>query len=138
MIILIILGIILVVTSFTLKPIKIHYLNFQISLKSWSFVNCWGIFSSAFKQIDAGTVGVTTLYGNVQTGILTSGLNVINPLLDVVDFDIRTQNYTMSSSQNEGDQFGDDAIRVLSNDGLEVVIDLTVLYRVSAVDAQEF
>jgi hypothetical protein len=43
----------------------------------------------------------------------------------------------MSSSQNEGDQ-GDDAIRVLSNDGLEVVIDLTVLYRVSAVDAQEF
>jgi hypothetical protein len=29
---------------------------------------------------------------------------------DVVDFDIRTQNYTMSSSQNEGDQFGDDAI----------------------------
>jgi hypothetical protein len=39
----------------------------------------------------------------------------------------------MSSSQNEG-QFGD-AIRVLSNDGLEVVIDLTVLYRVSAVDA---
>jgi regulator of protease activity HflC (stomatin/prohibitin superfamily) len=73
----------------------------------------------------------------VQTGILRSGLNVINPLLDVVDFDIRTQNYTMSSSQNEG-QFGDDAIRVLSNDGLEVVIDLTVLYRVSAVDAQEF
>jgi regulator of protease activity HflC (stomatin/prohibitin superfamily) len=37
----------------------------------------------------------------------------------------------MSSSQNEGDQFGDDAIRVLSNDGLEVVIDLTVLYRIS-------
>jgi hypothetical protein len=65
MIILIILGIILVVTSFTLKPIKIHYLNFQISLKSLSFVNCC-IFSSAFKQIDAGTVGVTTLYGNAD------------------------------------------------------------------------
>ena len=31
----------------------------------------------------------------------------------------------------EGAQEGDDAIRVLSNDGLEVVIDLTVLYRVS-------
>jgi hypothetical protein len=46
----------------------------------------------------------------MQTGILRSGLNVINPLLDVVDFDIRTQNYTMSSSQNEGDQF-DDAIQ---------------------------
>jgi hypothetical protein len=61
-----------VVTSFTLKPIKIHYLNFQISLKSLSFVNCC-IFSSAFKQIDAGTVGVLP-YMEMQTGILRSGL----------------------------------------------------------------
>jgi regulator of protease activity HflC (stomatin/prohibitin superfamily) len=36
----------------------------------------------------------------------------------------------MSAIHNEGAQEGDDAIRVLSNDGLEVVIDLTVLYRV--------
>jgi hypothetical protein len=91
-----------------------------------SFVNCWGIFSSAFKQIDAGTVGVTTLYGNADWYSKKSKCN--QSTFDVVDFDIRTQNYTMSSSQNEGDQFGDDAIRVLSNDGLEVVIDLTVLY----------
>jgi hypothetical protein len=40
----------------------------------------------------------------------------------------------MSADHSEG-AAGDDAIRVLSNDGLEVVIDLTVLYRVSAVDA---
>jgi hypothetical protein len=52
--------------------------------------------------------------------------------LEVTDFDIQTQNYTMSAAQTEGNQQGDDAIRVLSNDGLEVVIDLTVLYRVSA------
>jgi hypothetical protein len=45
----------------------------------------------------------------VQPDILTSGLNVINPLLDVTDFDIQTQNYTMSSS-HEGAQQGDDAI----------------------------
>jgi regulator of protease activity HflC (stomatin/prohibitin superfamily) len=136
MIILIILGIILVVTSFTLKTDQNPLSKFSNLFKIIGvLLIAGGIFSSAFKQIDAGTVGVTTLYGNVQTGILRSGLNVINPLLDVVDFDIRTQNYTMSSSQNEGDQFGDDAIRVLSNDGLEVVIDLTVLYRVSAVDA---
>jgi regulator of protease activity HflC (stomatin/prohibitin superfamily) len=136
MIILIILGIILVVTSFTLKTDQNPLSKFSNLFKIIGvLLIAGGIFSSAFKQVDAGTVGVTTLYGNVQTGILRSGLNVINPLLDVVDFDIRTQNYTMSSSQNEGDQFGDDAIRVLSNDGLEVVIDLTVLYRVSAVDA---
>jgi hypothetical protein len=31
----------------------------------------------------------------------------------------------MSAIHSEGAQAGDDAIRVLSNDGLEVVIDLT-------------
>jgi hypothetical protein len=70
----------------------------------------------------------------VQTGILTSGLNVINPLLDVPLLIFNSKLYDVFA-QNEGAQFGDDAIRVLSNDGLEVVIDLTVLYRVSAVDA---
>lgn len=136
MIILIILGIILVVMSFTLKTDQSPLSKFANLFKIIGILLIvGGIFSSAFKQINAGTVGVTTLYGNVQPGILTSGLNVINPLLDVTDFDIRTQNYTMSSSKSEGDQMGDDAIRVLSNDGLEVVIDLTVLYRVSAIDA---
>jgi regulator of protease activity HflC (stomatin/prohibitin superfamily) len=41
----------------------------------------------------------------------------------------------MSAIRAEGVQEGDDAIRVLSNDGLEVVIDLTVLYRVTPNDA---
>ena len=88
-----------------------------------------------FKQIDAGKVGVQSLYGNVQSDILESGLHIINPLLDITEFDIQTQNYTMSAVHSEGAQEGDDAIRVLSNDGLEVVIDLTVLYRISPSDA---
>jgi regulator of protease activity HflC (stomatin/prohibitin superfamily) len=94
-----------------------------------------GLMSSMFKQIDAGKVGVQSLYGNVQPDILESGLHVINPLLDITDFDIQTQNYTMSAIHGEGAQEGDDAIRVLSNDGLEVVIDLTVLYRVSPTES---
>ncbi|MEZ7498874.1 prohibitin family protein [Flavobacterium sp. Arc3] len=136
MIIIIILGIILVVTSFTLKKDQNPLSKFSTLFKIIGVLLILvGIFSSAFKQIDAGTVGVKSLYGNVEPGILESGLNVINPLLDVTVFDIQTQNYTMSSTQAEGSQEGDDAIRVLSNDGLEVVIDLTVLYRVSGVDA---
>jgi regulator of protease activity HflC (stomatin/prohibitin superfamily) len=136
MILLIILGLILVITSFTLKTDQNPLSKFSGLFKIIGILLILGgIFTSAFKQINAGTVGVTALYGSVQPGILTSGLNVINPLLDVTDFDIRTQNYTMSSAPSEGDQQGDDAIRVLSNDGLEVVIDLTVLYRVSGIDA---
>lgn len=49
--------------------------------------------------------------------------------------DIKTQNYTMSGVHDEGAKSGDDAIRALTSDGLEVVIDLTVLYRVLPVDA---
>ena len=94
-----------------------------------------GLMSSMFKQIDAGKVGVQSLYGNVQPDILESGLHLINPLLDITEFDIQTQNYTMSAIHGEGAQEGDDAIRVLSNDGLEVVIDLTVLYRVLPTEA---
>jgi len=37
----------------------------------------------------------------------------------------------MSAKSNEGQVEGDDAIRVLSSDGLEVTIDLSILYRVT-------
>ena len=94
-----------------------------------------GLLTSSIKQIDAGEIGVQSLFGKVQDEVLTSGLNVINPLMDVKTIDVRTQNYTMSGVHNEGEVAGDDAIRVLTADGLEVVIDLTVLYRVQSNQA---
>ena len=132
MIALIIFGVILLLLSFSLKNNPTPFSKFSNSLKIVGFLLiALGIFSSMFKQIDAGKVGVKSLYGNVESDILESGLHIINPLLDVTDFDIQTQNYTMSAIHDEGNKEGDDAIRVLSNDGLEVVIDLTVLYRIS-------
>ena len=89
-----------------------------------------GLALSTVVQIEPGEVGVQALFGKVQPRILTSGLNVVNPLVNVSKFDTKTQNYTMSAQHDEGQRTGDDAIRVLSADGLEVVIDLTVLYRV--------
>ena len=89
-----------------------------------------GFSISCFKQIEAGQIGVQSLFGKVNENTLESGLNVVNPLVEVTMFDIKTQNYTMSGIHDEGDKGGDDAIRVLSSDGLEVVIDVTVLYRV--------
>ena len=66
------------------------------------------------------------LFGNIQKDVLGSGLHFINPLLEIKKIDIKTQNYTMSGVNDEGDKSGDDAIRVLTSDGLEVTIDLTV------------
>ncbi len=94
-----------------------------------------GIFTACVVQIDAGNIGVKVLFGSVKNDVLSSGLHFVNPLLDIKQLDVKTQNYTMSGVQDEGEQSGDDAIRVLSSDGLEVTIDLTVLYRVVANDA---
>ena len=138
MIVFIIFGVILLLLSFSLKNNVNSFSKYSNVLKLIGFVViALGLFSSMFKQIDAGKVGVKSLYGNVEPDILESGLHIINPLLDVTDFDIQTQNYTMSAIHDEGNKEGDDAIRVLSNDGLEVVIDLTVLYRISPELAPE-
>jgi len=94
-----------------------------------------GASTSMFKVIDAGQVGVKTLFGKVENDVLYSGLNVVNPLVEVTTFDTKTQNYTMSGIHDEGTKAGDDAIRVLSSDGLEVTIDLSVLFRVQANQA---
>ncbi|MBC7912837.1 MAG: prohibitin family protein [Pyrinomonadaceae bacterium] len=91
-----------------------------------------GSLSSMFKVIDAGRVGVKSVFGKVDNDVLYSGLNIINPIAEVTSFDVKTQNYTMSAVHEEGDKQGDDAIRVLSADGLEVIIDLSVLFRVKA------
>ncbi len=94
-----------------------------------------GVFTSCIVQIDAGQIGVQTLFGKVDNNVLGSGLHIINPFVDVKTIDVRTQNYTMSGVHDEGDKSGDDAIRVLTSDGLEVIIDLTVLYRVQGSSA---
>lgn len=94
-----------------------------------------GASTSMFKVIDAGEVGVKTLFGKAQDDVLYSGLNMVNPLVDVTTFDAKTQNYTMSAMHDEGSKAGDDAIRVLTSDGLEVVIDLSVLFRVKPAEA---
>jgi regulator of protease activity HflC (stomatin/prohibitin superfamily) len=96
-----------------------------------------GIVFSASVQIEAGEIGVQKLFGNVKQDVLQSGLHFINPLADVVHIETRTQNYTMSGAHNEGEKAGDDAIRVLSADGLEVTIDLTVLYKVVPENAPD-
>jgi regulator of protease activity HflC (stomatin/prohibitin superfamily) len=93
-----------------------------------------GVVTACVVQINAGEAGVKVLFGKVQKDVLSSGLHFINPLMEVRRLDIRTQNYTMSGAGDER-LSGDDQIHVLTSDGLEVSIDLTVLYRVVPSDA---
>lgn len=127
----IIIGVILFLASKTIDNPNLIFAKFASPIRKAAIVLIiLGISSSAIKQIDAGEVGVQSVFGKVSERTLSSGLNFVNPLASVTVFDAKTQNYTMSAVHDEGDREGDDAIRVLTADGLEVVVDLTVLYRI--------
>jgi regulator of protease activity HflC (stomatin/prohibitin superfamily) len=128
---LIIIGVLAVVVGYTAAKANSPIRNYANLIKGIGIgVIIIGALSASLIQIEPGEVGVQKLFGKVSNRVLESGLNFKNPLVEVVPFDIRTQNYTMSGVASEGDVAGDDAIRVLSADGLEVIIDLTVLYKV--------
>ncbi len=129
--ILIILGLILFILGIAIHR-KVSALSpYSVYLRTGGLLLLFfGLLSSCIVQIGTGEVGVQILFGSVQNNTLSSGLHFINPLVEVQHLDIRTQNYTMSAVHSEGTKEGDDAIRVLTADGLEVVMDLTVLYKV--------
>ncbi|HLO44153.1 MAG TPA: prohibitin family protein [Leadbetterella sp.] len=136
--IIIILGVVLLLVAFNIKN-----LNSPIASRSRIFrvvglvLIAFGLISKCVVQIDAGKVGVQSVFGNVKNETLNSGLNVVNPLAAVNELDLKTQNYTMSGVHDEGSKAGDDAIKVLSADGLEVTIDLTVLFRIVSEKAPD-
>jgi regulator of protease activity HflC (stomatin/prohibitin superfamily) len=132
----IILGLIIFFAASAVQNLNLGVAIPKATIKSIGIVAIViGVLSSCIKQIDAGQIGVTSMFGKVQDEVITSGLNFVNPLVTVNTIDVRTQNYTMSGVHTEGEVAGDDAIRVLTADGLEVVIDLTVLYRVQSSQA---
>jgi regulator of protease activity HflC (stomatin/prohibitin superfamily) len=134
--VLIILGIVLLVISYQLRKQNSPTVKYAgTAFGAGLFLMVAGALATTVIQIDAGKVGVQVLFGEVQkSNYLNSGLHLVNPFVQIVEFDTRTKNYTMSAVHDEGAKQGDDAIKVLSADGLEVVIDLTVLYR--AIPAQ--
>ncbi len=131
MIYLVIIGVIVLAIGFSLKKSNSPLTQFAGTIKMiGAGIIIVGAVLASIVQINPGEIGVQKLFGKVNNNILESGLNVVNPLVDVVTFDTKTQNYTMSGVMDEGEKSADDAIRVLSADGLEVIIDLTVLYKV--------
>ncbi len=133
---LIILGLIAVAVGFAVAKTDSPVQKFSKLIRTLGFVLMLiGVLTSCIVQIDAGQVGVQKLFGKVQSRILQSGLNFVNPLVEVIKMDVKTKNYTMSGVHDEGEKSGDDAIRVLTADGLEVTIDLSVLYRIVPSEA---
>lgn len=132
----IILGIIIIIVGVVLSKSNEPANRFGGVLRILgTIVIIVGLLTACVIQVGAGQVGVKKLFGKVQDDVLGSGLHFINPLLEIEKLDIKTLNYTMSGVHDEGSRSGDDAIKVLTSDGLEVTIDLSVLYRVVPNDA---
>ena len=132
---LIILGILVLIAGFALQNNE-QFGRFAKTIRGIAvLLMVIGVLVKCIVQVDAGQIGVKSLFGKVQNDVLQSGLHFINPFVEVRMLDIKTQNYTMSGVHDEGNQTGDDAIRVLTSDGLEVTIDLTVLYKLLPSEA---
>ena len=93
------------------------------------------VIASCLVIVPSGHVGVKVLFGDVRQGYLEEGLHLINPLLKVRDLSVRAQAYTMSGTTQEGEIKRDDSITVLSKDGLQLKLDVTVTYKLLAEDA---
>ena len=133
--VLIVIGILVLIAGYALQRSP-EYGRFGKIVRSIAAIFILaGVLSKCFIQINAGQIGVKSLFGKVQNDVLSSGLHFINPFVEVERLDIKTQNYTMSGIHDEGQKSGDDAIRVLTSDGLEVTIDLTVLYKLLPSEA---
>jgi regulator of protease activity HflC (stomatin/prohibitin superfamily) len=86
--------------------------------------------SYAFVVIPAGNVGVVfNVFGGVQDRELGEGFHIVLPVLQQVTvYDVRQQELTLATST--GDQ-----INARSNEGLDIGVDVTVLYQVDGNEA---
>ncbi len=80
--------------------------------------------SCAFRTIDTGHVGVTTLFGKLAGEQLAEGLHFVNPLKRVAEMSIRTQEIKEHAD-------------VPSSEGLIIGLETSLLYRLEPERAAE-
>ena len=93
--------------------------------------------TSFFVVVEAGETGVQSLFGKVRDHEFPSGFHLKNPLVRITKMNVRTQEYTMSIVRSEGKKTGDDSIAALTKEGLQVDLDITVLYHLVEASASD-
>ena len=111
----------------TIDPRKTKQIK-QAAISSVIFLFLLFLASTAWVVVDAGETGVQSLFGKVKDREFSSGFHLKNPFVRITPMNIRTQDYTMSIVSGEGKKTGDDSISALTKEGLEVGLDMTVLY----------
>jgi len=82
------------------------------------------ILGRSVRVVPAGHVGVIDFFGKVSPRTLSSGINLVNPLARVISFSIQTQEDKETMS-------------VPSKEGLNVALEISILYRLKSEKAAE-
>lgn len=83
-----------------------------------------GLLFAMIRVVPAGHVGIVDFFGKVSPKPLQSGINLVNPLARVINMSVRTQEDKETMS-------------VPSKEGLNVNLDVSVLYRLDPARAVE-
>ena len=75
-----------------------------------------------FTQVPAGHVGVVDFFGIVSEKTIPSGINLVNPLADVIKYSIQTKEHK-------------EVMQVLSREGLSIGLEVSAIYRLNADSA---
>ncbi len=86
------------------------------------------VILSGIRVVAPGEVGVKVLLGSMSDKHVASGLKVVMPGTSIIKYSVRQQAYIMSATAGEGQIQGNDSIRVMSEDDLQMHVDLTIRY----------
>lgn len=123
-------GIVVIFLSFQLR--RRHELAQQLKSMGLSpgllqIIGLVALGAAAFQTIsiiDAGTVGVVKVFGQVNDVPLTEGINIRNPFAEIIKMSIRTQERR-------------EELRVPSKEGLTIGLEASVIYHLDGAMAPE-
>ncbi len=99
-----------------------------------------GLTFSAWRNIRPGYVGIVfdKANHNVTTGALDPGWAFINPFTQAIqEYPVTIQTYQMVAKSSEGQTRGDDSIKIQSNEGQQINLDVVIQYQVEKVKASQ-
>ena len=97
-----------------------------------------GLTISAWRNISPGYVGIIfdKASHQVTTGALEPGWAFINPFTQAIQqYPVTIQTYSMVQKATEGQTTGDDSIKVQSNEGQQINLDVVIQYQVIKEEA---
>lgn len=97
-----------------------------------------GLMTSSWRSISPGYVGIVfdKANHNVTAGALEPGWAFINPFTQAIQqYPVTIQTYSMVQKSGEGSSQGDDSIKVQSNEGQQINLDVVIQYQVVREEA---